>query len=685
MKTVNSKLILYILLGASFIALTGVYIWEYKILTSNQRQTSDQSRVLWMSHHLDKFQLAYNDVLYYEKPLVINKFPETFSEYKSACKAANEQIDSLKTLCGNVYVPCDDIMSLDSLVKQTFILSDKVVSLAKLGNFDSAAILLTVTKHDSLRNRVKRKYDEIATHARLDEEMFRKSIENESTRRYVLLGLMLTETILFFGFFIWRFRKQLSLKEIKRKEIEKRLRIVNKAIEQSSASVVITDLKGDIEYVNPAFSKLTGYSFEEVAGQNPRILKTGYTPLSEYENLWEDITHCREWRGEFKNKKKNGDVYWENAIISPITNENGEITNFVAVKENITERKKLPEEQKHLLAIVENSSAYIFTFDLHRNFLYANRSMKQIIEVGENDITKYSISQFRSYKAETVTPEVEASLFSIGRWTGETAYKSLSGKVIPVIQVFIMHKDEAGKPLYVSATGIDISRQKEAENELIHLNKELRTLSTHLQHIREIEKNKIAKEMHDELGQGLASLKLDVSWIKKHLDSERPVLDKKLDEVLLSLSDKLTAFRKIYTSANTIMIEEIGLHASLEYLVNLVRQSGSNEIFFSSNIENEKIPSVISLAVYRIVEESLTNSIMYAGANRVMITILKKRDTLIVDLQDNGLDFDLSQRDTQSHYNILEMRERVYAINGKFTINHIKEEGGFISIEVPLN
>ncbi|MEI8075498.1 MAG: PAS domain S-box protein, partial [Bacteroidota bacterium] len=135
-----------------------------------------------------------------------------------------------------------------------------------------------------------------------------------------------------------------DLKKVSEMELLK----VLKAIEQSSASIVISDVNGNIEYVNPAFSKLTGYSFAEAIGQNPRILKTGHTSDKEYEDLWDKLSNHTEWSGEFCNKKKNGELYWEFAVISPVLNDVGEITNYVAVKENITARKILEEDQKRL-------------------------------------------------------------------------------------------------------------------------------------------------------------------------------------------------------------------------------------------------------------------------------------------------------------------------------------------------
>jgi len=125
-----------------------------------------------------------------------------------------------------------------------------------------------------------------------------------------------------------------------RKRAEDELRKLSRAVEQSPATVVITDSEGTIEYVNPKFVKLTGYTPEEAIGQNPRILKSGEQPPEFYRELWETITRGEEWRGEFHDKKKNGDVYWEFASISPIRNDEGAITHFVGVKEDITERKR---------------------------------------------------------------------------------------------------------------------------------------------------------------------------------------------------------------------------------------------------------------------------------------------------------------------------------------------------------
>ena len=125
-----------------------------------------------------------------------------------------------------------------------------------------------------------------------------------------------------------------------RRRIEDRLRQLSRAVEQSPVSVVITDTQGTIQYVNPKFTEVSGYSRDEAMGRNPSILKSGATSRAEYKDLWATLAAGETWRGEFHNRRKNGELYWESASISPIRGPDGTITHFLAVKEDITERKR---------------------------------------------------------------------------------------------------------------------------------------------------------------------------------------------------------------------------------------------------------------------------------------------------------------------------------------------------------
>jgi len=168
-----------------------------------------------------------------------------------------------------------------------------------------------------------------------------------------------------------------------RKRSDEQLRKLSRAVEQSPAAVVITDLEGNIEHVNAKFSQITGYSLDEVRGQNPRILKSGETQPEEYARLWQAITNGREWRGELHNRKKNGELFWEAASISPILDEAGRITHFVAVKEDITERKQaevvLRESEEKFRTLFESAPVGTALHDANGRFVQTNTAYQQML------------------------------------------------------------------------------------------------------------------------------------------------------------------------------------------------------------------------------------------------------------------------------------------------------------------
>jgi len=125
-------------------------------------------------------------------------------------------------------------------------------------------------------------------------------------------------------------------------------RKISVAVEQGPVTIVITDSAARIEYVNPKFTELTGYTHDEVLGQNPRLLRSGLTPAGVYADLWATISAGRTWKGEFHNRKKNGELFWESATIAPIKDAGGVITNYVAIKEDITGPKRTEHQLQQL-------------------------------------------------------------------------------------------------------------------------------------------------------------------------------------------------------------------------------------------------------------------------------------------------------------------------------------------------
>jgi len=180
------------------------------------------------------------------------------------------------------------------------------------------------------------------------------------------------------------------------KRVEERtaeLRKLSEAVEHSPVTVMITDKDGTIEYVNPSFSEVTGYSAKETIGQNPRILKSGTHPGSFYKDLWDTILAGKTWRGEFLNRKKSDEEFWESTSISAIRNDQGEISHFVAVKQDITERKKAEEEiknsQQRLAQIIDFLPDPTWVIDNEGKVVRWNQAIEKLLNVkAENMIGK---------------------------------------------------------------------------------------------------------------------------------------------------------------------------------------------------------------------------------------------------------------------------------------------------------
>lgn len=260
-----------------------------------------------------------------------------------------------------------------------------------------------------------------------------------------------------------------------RKELEKISSVLGdsgwhsfyRAVEQNPASIVITDTDGNIEYVNPKFERLTGYSKDEVLGKNPRMLKSGETSPDEYEDLWKTITAGKTWRGEFHNKKKNGDLYWVYASISGLVDDDGNVTHYVAVKEDITDRKAMDLELRKLSQAVEQSPASIVITDTTGDILYVNPKFTEVTGYAAEEVIGHNPRILKS--GETSPAEYRKlweNLTAGAEWHGEFHNRKKSGELYWEFAAISPILDEKGKILYFLAVKEDITKRKEMEQAL---------------------------------------------------------------------------------------------------------------------------------------------------------------------------------------------------------------------------
>lgn len=239
------------------------------------------------------------------------------------------------------------------------------------------------------------------------------------------------------------------------KQSELQLRKLSAAVEQSPVSIIITNRVGDIEYVNPAFIKITGYSADDVLGKNLRIFKTGERPDEYYRNIWKTISDGAVWNGEFHSKKKNGELFWEKTTIGPITEPNGEISHFIALNEDITEKRiigqALQQSEEKYRKLVEGSiQGVLIAQDNPLRVSYASHPMETITGYTPQELTSLTSEQVYSM----VHPEDRDVFFAQFR-------KRLSGqKKQPRRDYRILHKNGSFIWVAVHSTAIDYNGER---------------------------------------------------------------------------------------------------------------------------------------------------------------------------------------------------------------------------------
>jgi PAS domain S-box-containing protein len=239
-----------------------------------------------------------------------------------------------------------------------------------------------------------------------------------------------------------------------RKKAEKQLIKLSTAVEQSPVTILITDLEGNTEYVNPYFSEVTGYSAKEILGQNPRLLKSGKHPDAFYKEMWDTITAGKVWRGEFLNKKKNGRLYWDESIISPIFNKKGRIINYLKIGADVTDRKKAEEALKIALEKATESDRLKTAFLLNVSheirtpmngilgFANLLKESGLSIEARQNYLVVIEKSAHRMLN--TINEIVDISLLEAGQVNVNISQVNVNSQLEEVYRFFIQEAEQKG-------------------------------------------------------------------------------------------------------------------------------------------------------------------------------------------------------------------------------------------------
>jgi PAS domain S-box-containing protein len=350
---------------------------------------------------------------------------------------------------------------------------------------------------------------------------------------------------------------------------------LRRAIENSPTAVIITNRQGTIEYVNPKFSEVTGFSVEECLGRNPRVLKSGVHGREFYKQLWNTVTQGNVWRGELCNRKKNGDLYWEYASIAPVKNAQGEITHFVAVKEDITERRRIEQSLRDserrakmamdlaLLVHWELDVANrMYTFDDQFYALYGTSVDRE--GGADMSVAEYTRRFLPPEEQPLVDEEIRLSLANAD--SGEV--RRLEHRIIRadgeerfIAACYQIQRNAEGEVVAIYGANQDITERKRAERQLAEAKARTdaanRELEQSLERQRELEKLKeqlVSLLVHD-LKSPLGAMLVNVSYLGSG-ESDEAEKDEILAEVIAATQ---AMHRMVMDMLDVMRVDERGL------------------------------------------------------------------------------------------------------------------------------
>ncbi|MFT3909174.1 MAG: PAS domain S-box protein [Ferruginibacter sp.] len=464
------------------------------------------------------------------------------------------------------------------------------------------------------------------------------------------------------------------------KESEEKYRTL---IEQASDGIFISNQQGDYLDVNTSATMLTGYEKDELLKLNIRdvLFENGIT-TGKPDNMLAEVLKGQTVLNERMMRQKNGNII--NVEISSKLLPDG---RFQGIIRDITIRKKTEEEirmseHKYRLLFNQNPMPMSMISLPQRNFLDVNDAAIEFYGYTKKEFLEMNIKDLRP--EEEIINLSDISTYKAGiNNTGIWRHRKKDGTIVKVniITHDIINEGKHAKLVLAN----DITEKILAEEKLKKSHEDLRQLATHLQDIREDERTRIAREIHDELGQQLTGLKMDISWLSKKISNGSVEINQKMTEALKLIDETVKTVRRIATQLRPSILDDLGLISAMEWQSEEFEKRFKIKTSFVSNTPIVQVESEIATGLFRIFQESLTNVLRHSKATEVKATLNSQDGLLILHITDNGIGFNAVENESKKTLGLLGMKERTLIMGGTYEISSKPGNGTTVVISVPIN
>ncbi len=479
------------------------------------------------------------------------------------------------------------------------------------------------------------------------------------------------------------------------KKMEEALRISNEryvyATKATFDAIWDWDIINDHLYWGEGYEKIFGYKISSKIDNHIHSFDNIHCDdrKAVFDAIAEMIKgNASNWTGEYRYKKITGEYAYvqDRAVI--IRDESGKAVRMIGAMQDITEQKmaqdaiKRSREQFNSLVntidgIVWEADATTFRFTYisdHAEKLLGYKREEWLTDAGfwANHIHPDDRSWAVDYCVDQTRQKKEHQF--------EYRMIAKDGRVVWLAD-FVTVVVENDSAVQLRGVMVDITARKSAEEELKEKNIQLKELSKHLQNVREEERRNLAREVHDELGQLAAVVKMDVDWLKIKMPDLQEAFAKRISHASSTTDLLISTIRKLASDLRPGMLDELGLNASLEWQCSKFEEANGIPCVFESRFDDHKLSTPVKTALFRICQESLSNVRRHSGATRVLVNIREKDDTIQLSVSDNGNGFESAQR--TNTVGLIGMRERSLSIDGTLRIETEPGKGTVICAIIP--